>query len=155
MRMAIAVFASISIISINGSSTTSGAGFGFSTGVVKLHTEQNKKKVTLVYSLKNGYGIQKDGPHEISIYKISKKKFSSKSGAKGIVQDGKLVKKLKPVKFSGWTAKADKDYFSKVKPVYISVRAKKSEVYAVTSKIYYCSFSDKFCSVEVIEKILK
>jgi len=128
--------------------------FGFSTGVVKLRTELSKKRVNMIFSLQRGYGLQKDGPHEIAIYKISKKKFSSKDGPKGVTLNGKLVRKVKPVKFSGSTAKADKEYFSKVNPYKMKLLAKKSEVYAVSSKIYYCSFSDKFCSVEVIEKFI-
>lgn len=102
----------------------------FGAAVVRLVREPG----TVAFSVKPGYGVQKDGKHELT--------FTS-------VDDGKVLLSVKA--FQGTTATEDKKYFSKLTPVMIP---QKTGRVRVTGRIFYCSFEQKFCSVQRVDETL-
>lgn len=102
----------------------------FGAQVVKLVREPG----VIALSLQKGYGIQKDGKHELT--------FTS-------VATGKAVKTLR--NFTGTTASEDKKYFSRLNAVEIPASAGKVRV---SGRIFYCSFDQKFCSVQKVDEEL-
>jgi len=131
--------------------------YGFSTGSVTLDVVKDDGKVKAKISVKKGYGVQKDGPHEISVYTIDKKYAKAKNLGEILNEKGKLVQKFESVKFSGKTAEEDKKYFSKVKPYLITLEEgiqTDNTAVVISARIYYCSFKDNFCSVESLREVL-
>lgn len=100
----------------------------FGAAVVKLVREPG----TVAFSLKQGFGVQKDGKHELTFTAVS---------------TGKTLLTLK--NFNGATAVEDKKYYSKLSPV---VLPKDAGRVRVAGRIFYCSFEQKFCSVQRIDE---
>lgn len=99
----------------------------FGAAVVKLVREPG----TIAFSLQKGYGVQKEAKNELT--------FTG--------PDGKQIKKI--TAFSGATASEDKKYFSRLSPIQIPKTTGKVRV---TGRIFYCSFEQKFCSVQKIDE---
>jgi|GEM_PF-2703012 len=100
----------------------------FGAVVVKLVREPG----TVVFSLKQGFGVQKDGKHELTFTAVA---------------TGKTLLTLK--NFSGSTAVEDKKYYSKLAPVTLPKDAGRVRV---AGRIFYCSFEQKFCSVQRVDE---
>jgi hypothetical protein len=102
--------------------------YAFGSSVVRLVREPN----AVAFSVQKGYGVQRDGKHELV--------FTS-------VATGKLVKTVKG--FKGNIAAEDKKYFNRLDPVTLpGVNGK----VRVTGRIFYCSFEQKFCSVQRVDE---
>ncbi|MFZ5631023.1 MAG: hypothetical protein ACOY5B_17950 [Spirochaetota bacterium] len=104
--------------------------FAFGSSVVRLVREP----AAVAFSLQKGYGVQRDGKHELV--------FTS-------VVTGKVVKTVKA--FKGSIATEDKKYFSRLEPVTLPAVSGKVRV---TGRIFYCSFEQKFCSVQRVDEEL-
>lgn len=100
----------------------------FGASVVKLVREPG----TVAFSLKQGFGVQKDGKHELTFTAVS---------------TGKTLLTLR--NFSGATALEDKKYYSKLSPVALPKDAGRVRV---AGRIFYCSFEQKYCSVQRIDE---
>lgn len=100
----------------------------FGPGVVRLVREP----AAVAFSLQKGYGVQRDGKHELV--------FTS-------VATGKIVKTVKA--FSGSVAAEDKKYFGRLDPIALPAKSGKLRV---TGRIFYCSFEQKFCSVQRVDE---
>jgi hypothetical protein len=102
--------------------------FAFGSSVVRLVREPN----AVAFSVQKGYGVQRDDKHELV--------FTS-------VATGKLVKTVRG--FKGNIAAEDKKYFNRLDPVTLpGVNGK----VRVTGRIFYCSFEQKFCSVQRVDE---
>ena len=104
--------------------------FAFGAEVVRIVREPG----VVAMVIDRGYGIQKDGKHELT--------FTS-------VTTGKTLKVIKG--FKGTTAKEDSHYFSRVNA--IELPADSGNI-RVSGRIFYCSFAQKFCSVQRVDKEL-
>lgn len=102
--------------------------YGFGAQVVKIVREPGN----IAFSLQKGYGVQKEAKNELT--------FTS-------VADGKQLKKI--TTFSGTTAAEDKKYFSKLSSIQVPTGTGKVRV---TGRIFYCSFEQKFCSVQKVDE---
>ncbi len=100
----------------------------FGAVVVKLVREPG----AVVFSLKQGFGVQKDGKHELTFTAVT---------------TGKTLLTLK--NFSGSTAAEDKKYYSKLAPITLPRDAGRVRV---SGRIFYCSFEQKFCSVQRVDE---
>lgn len=110
------------------------------------------KTIEIRFDIKPGFGIQKMGPHNISVFEITGGYEKNKSPGDIITKNGKKILELKQVKLSGTTAKEDNEYFSAVQPYAIPMQSAKT--LGIKAQIYYCSFKDSFCSMEVVQTIL-
>jgi hypothetical protein len=104
--------------------------FAFGAEVVRLVREPT----AIALAIEKGYGVQKDGKHELT--------FTS-------VATGKTLKVIKT--FKGSTAKEDAKYFSQINAIDLSAN---SGPVHVSGRIFYCSFEQKFCSVQRVNKDL-
>jgi hypothetical protein len=102
----------------------------FGAQVVRLVREPG----SVAFSLQKGYGVQKDGKHELTFTAVA---------------TGKPVKTLRA--FTGTTASEDKKYFNKLNAVEIPADTGKVRV---SGRIFYCSFEQKFCSVQKMDEEL-
>lgn len=100
----------------------------FGASVVKLVREPG----AVAFSLRQGFGVQKDGKHELT--------FTATS-------TGKTLFTLK--NFNGATAAEDKKYYNRLSPVVLPQGAGKVKV---TGRIFYCSFEQKYCSVQRVDE---
>ncbi len=124
--------------------------------VISLQSIRKDGNIKLLFMVDKGYGIQKEGPHKITIYRLKNDHATEPNFEKKIKIYGydakSLVDENKP--FAGVTTKEDKDYFSRVDSIsYTNATIQKDTPFAIAGKIYYCSFSDKFCSVQSIKKV--
>ena len=103
--------------------------FSFGAEVVRLVREPG----VIALAIEKGYGVQKDGKHELTITSAS----------------GKTLKVIKA--FKGSTAKEDAKYFSQINAIELPAG---SEPIHVSGRIFYCSFEQKFCSVQRVNKDL-
>ncbi|MDH4199532.1 MAG: hypothetical protein OEV66_04045 [Spirochaetia bacterium] len=125
--------------------------FGQTSKAVSVIVKEAKNNLELNFEVKNGYGVQKHGPHEITVYSLDKNYTKSDSPEKTIKNHGKIIYQVKKLKLTGTDASQDRDYLSRVQAVILPVAA--AGPIAVKAKIYYCSFADSFCSLEVIHYI--
>jgi len=125
---------------------------GSQAKVVQLSVTENEKQISLQFSVNKGYGIQKEGPHEIAIYKLDENHFKSTEISEKIAKYGKKLTTISPVKFSGVIASEDEHYYSNVLP--INLTASKNSTLAIRARIFFCSFQDNFCSVETVHQII-
>jgi len=102
----------------------------FGSAVVRLVREPG----TVAFSLQKGYGVQKDGKHELTFTSVS---------------TGKILLTVKS--FQGSTAPEDKKYFNRLQSISLPADAGKIRV---TGRIFYCSFAQKFCSVQRVNEEL-
>jgi len=105
-----------------------GAVSAFGSNVVRFIREP----AGVAFSLQKGYGVQRDGKHELVFTAVS---------------TGKIVKTVKI--FRGEVASEDKKYFSRLEPVRLPATTGKLRV---TGRIFYCSFAQKFCSVQRVDE---
>lgn len=104
--------------------------FAFGAQVVKLVREPG----VLAFSLQKGYGVQRDGKHELVVSSVA---------------TGEIIKSIKV--FKGAVAPEDKKYFSRLEAAQLpEVKGK----IRITGRIFYCSFEQKFCSVQKIDQEL-
>lgn len=104
--------------------------FAFGAQVVTLVREPG----AIAFSLQRGYGVQRDGKHELVISSVS---------------TGQTIKAIKS--FKGAVATEDKKYFSRLEAMELpEVKGK----IRITGRIFYCSFEQKFCSVQKIDQEL-
>lgn len=104
--------------------------FAFGAQVVKLVREPR----LLAFSLQKGYGVQRDGKHELVVSSVA---------------TGEVIKSIRS--FKGVVAAEDKKYFSRLEAADLpEVKGK----IRVTGRIFYCSFEQKFCSVQKIDQEL-
>lgn len=129
-------------------------GLGTFEKAVLMQVSQNNKNVELSFSVKKGFGLQKHGPHKITVYSLDSGYQNKRQSMKPraiLKKYGKKLKEYKNYKFSGKAAKEDKDYFSAVNKV--EIPAHSATPLAVEAKLYYCSFLNGFCSVEILRYI--
>ncbi|MDH4263817.1 MAG: hypothetical protein OEV78_12310 [Spirochaetia bacterium] len=119
---------------------------------VTINVQNQDKFLEVEMKIKKDFGIQKKGPHEIVIYSLDKNYTKENDPSKVISEYGKKIQEIKPLKLSGETAKKDNEYFSAVNKFQVPVSTK-GDV-AIKAKIYYCSFTDSFCSVDVVYAII-
>ncbi len=100
----------------------------FGSSVVRLVREPS----AVAFSLQKGYGVQRDGKHELVFTSVS---------------TGKVIKTVKG--FKGQVASEDKKYFGRLEPVVLPATSGKLRV---TGRIFYCSFEQKFCSVQRVDE---
>lgn len=100
----------------------------FGAIVVKLVREPG----TVAFSLKQGFGVQKDGKHELTFTAVA---------------TGKTLLTLK--NFNGSTASEDKKYYSRLAPIALPKDAGRVRV---SGRIFYCSFEQKYCSVQRVDE---
>lgn len=108
----------------------SGASLAFGSSVVRLVRDGNG----VAFVLQRGYGVQKDGKHELVFTAVS---------------TGKVVKQLKT--FRGSSANEDNKYFSSLERLSLPAQTGRLRV---TGRIFYCSFGQKFCSVQRLDEEL-
>lgn len=104
--------------------------FAFGAQVVKLVREPGG----LAFSLQKGYGVQRDGKHELIVSSVA---------------TGVIIKSIKT--FKGAVASEDKKYFSRLEAA--ELPEVKGRI-RVTGRIFYCSFEQKFCSVQKVDQEL-
>ncbi|HRP68131.1 MAG TPA: hypothetical protein PLY93_01190 [Turneriella sp.] len=104
--------------------------FAFGAKVVKVIREPK----AIILSLEKGFGVQKDARNELT--------FTS-------VKDGKQLKKVTAL--TGKTAVEDNHYFSRLNAVTLPTTQGKVRV---QGRIFYCSFAQKYCSVQKIDEEL-
>jgi len=100
----------------------------FGAAVVRLVREP----AAIAFSLQKGFGVQRDGKHEIVFTSVS---------------SGKIIKKINA--FKGHIASEDKKYFNRLNTIEIPQNAGKLKA---TGRIFYCSFEQKYCSVQKINE---
>jgi hypothetical protein len=104
--------------------------FGFGAKVVRIVREPG----TVAFSLQNGYGVQKNGKHQL------------------IITDAKTGRAVSTIRsFKGKTAAADGKYFDRLDAIQIPVNSGKLHI---SGRIFYCSFEEKFCSVQRVDEDL-
>ena len=123
--------------------------YSFKSDVISVFGFKKKAIQYISFNLKPGYGIQKKAPHNIELFKLSKRP-NNLDHLKEALKQAKPIKKVKT--FAGTTAREDNQYFSRVKP--IQVRNSKNGFLAVRAKVFYCSFAEKFCSVSSLTQII-
>jgi len=128
------------------------AAIGSNGKAVKMIAVSKKQAIEVELKLNPTFGIQKQGPHEITVYQLSKKHTKETDVKKAIAGYGKPVLEIKPQALTGVVSKIDADYFSSVDKFTVPVSA--TGDLAIKAKIFYCSFKDHFCSVDVLYTIL-
>ncbi|MDH5720707.1 MAG: hypothetical protein OEZ13_08855 [Spirochaetia bacterium] len=126
--------------------------WNFGTSVINVDSKKKNSEVTLYFKVEKGYGVQKDGPHQIEIYKLSPEHVKENKVSEKIKKYGALIQAMEKIK--GKISSEDSDYFESVDPVEIKNEKLKNGQYAFKAIIYYCSFADKFCSAQRIEKLI-
>lgn len=124
----------------------------FGVTVLEVQPLVTGKAVNLRYSLKNGYGIQKKADNHLIVYQLRSGHEAEKSVRLKIKKYGTEIGRLES--FRGRTAKQDTDYYDTLQPGTISLAQKPSGSLALSGRIYYCSFADKFCSVQSITRLI-
>ena len=127
-------------------------GLGSNGKAVTMKAINKGNQIEVELSTNKGFGIQKKGPHEITVYSLDKNHGKEHDVAKAISEYGKKIHEIKPLRFTGINASQDEEYFSSVNNLQIPV-AVNSDI-AIKAKIYYCSFVDSFCSVDVLYTII-
>jgi hypothetical protein len=125
---------------------------GSSGKAVAMTAQKQGKFIEIEMKINKGFGVQKKGPHEIAVYSLKKNYTKESDLAKAMSEYGKKVHEVKPLKLSGETAQKDEEYFSAIHKFQIPVVT--GGDIGIKAKIYYCSFGDGFCSVDVIYTIL-
>ncbi|MDH5718448.1 MAG: hypothetical protein OEZ22_12550 [Spirochaetia bacterium] len=121
--------------------------------VVNVDPVKDNDSITLYFQISEGFGVQKEGPHKIEVYQLSKDHSKTEDIKEKISKYGKKIDSKE--KFVGHTASADEDYFDNLDPLVFKQKQFKTGEFAVKAVIYYCSFSDKFCSAQKIEKLVE
>ncbi|MCS6971843.1 MAG: hypothetical protein NZL89_02370 [Leptospiraceae bacterium] len=103
------------------------AALAFGEKVVRF--QRSGEQVLL--SVAAGYGVQRDGRHEL-IFTES--------------LTGKVVKKVQSL--HGKVARQDPKYFESLEPIAVPGTGRLH----VTGRIFYCSFRQKFCSVQRVDE---
>lgn len=104
--------------------------FAFGDAVVKFRKEPGKVQ----FLVQNGFGVQRDGKHTLTF------------------TDALTGKVLKTVhSFQGSIAHEDKKYFNRLDAVELP---RNSGSVRVKGRIFYCSFAQKYCSVQRIDQTL-
>lgn len=111
--------------------------------------------ISVQYRVEKGYGIQKKGPHQITVFALKQGHQLTASISEKINKYGTEVALKKEISFSGETAEQDKEYFSTVEPYKIEVKEAGADAYAVKGRIFFCSFSDKFCSAQTVNAVAR
>jgi len=125
----------------------------FDGKAVSMKVVHQEKFLEIKLKIKNGFGIQKKGPHDISFYSLNSGYQGKNDPAKIINEHGKKIQEIKPLQLSGTTAKQDAEYFSEVNSFKVPFSAAGNT--GIKLKIYYCSFGDSFCSVDALYSIIK
>jgi len=102
--------------------------YAFGAKVVRIVREP----MGVNFSIEKGYGVQKDGKHELTFISMT---------------SGMTLKHI--TSFKGKIAVQDKKYFDRLESVEIPRDTGKIRV---TGRIFYCSFEQKFCSVQKINE---
>ncbi len=118
---------------------------------IEASATRRKGGVDVQLVLQKGYGIQRKAGHKIQLVKLALGHEAEKDLLQKIRQYGKPIAEVSQL--DGIVAREDKEYFSQIKP--IAIAAQTSGELAVTGKIYYCSFSNKFCSVQSIAALVQ
>lgn len=97
---------------------------------IRLIREPN----AIAFSVEKGYGVQRNAKNELVFIDAT---------------SGKVLKTVKS--FTGSVASEDKKYFNRLDPVALP---KVDGKIRVTGRLFYCSFAEKFCSVQRIDQEL-
>ena len=120
--------------------------------IIRLRIQKDTKSLVLDWQISRGFGVQKKGPHKVQIFHL-------KNGHQNEIHIKNKIKKYGKkipwtVQFSGVTARQDEHYYSLLKPNRLNKKKFANGDYALSARIYYCSFVDGFCSVQTIYKML-
>lgn len=131
--------------------------FSFNQNIISLQTIKRNGNIKILFMVQKGYGVQKDGPHKLRLIRLKKGHELEPDFDKKIkiyaLKSYNILSQEKSL--SGIVAKEDKDYFSRINSIqFASSEIKKDYSYAIMGTLYYCSFADKFCSVQKIKKVL-
>ena len=129
--------------------------FGSGNNALRMKASDDGENVAIEFLISEGYGIQREGEHEITIYSLKTGHHSENDIKTKIAQYGKEIAHISPVKFSGTSAKEDKDYFSSVLPIYLKKAKGQKEALAIKAKIFYCSFDQGFCSMQIFRQMVR
>ncbi|MBV6493363.1 MAG: hypothetical protein LDLANPLL_01379 [Turneriella sp.] len=104
--------------------------YAFGAKVVKIVREPNQ----VAFLLEKGFGVQKDAKNQLTISSAA---------------NGKIIKKITTLR--GSTAQEDKHYFNRLDNVALPQIQGKIRI---EGRIFYCSFAQKYCSVQKIDETL-
>lgn len=129
--------------------------FGSRGDILRMNATSSENQVSIEFLVSAGYGIQKEANHSITVYSLKAGHQSEKEVKAKIARYGKEIASISPVKFSGATAKEDKDYFSSVLPITLKKAKGQKEQLAIKAKIFYCSFDQGFCSQKTFRQLVR
>ena len=122
--------------------------FNFKTSASSSQVIKQNRDVVVALHPNKGFGIQKKAPNTIRLIELKE----SQAKLAEQIKSGKAIKILK--NFKGETAKEDNHYFSSIKAIRLKNVIQKNKKYAIDAKVFFCSFSEKYCSVQVIQQII-
>ena len=118
-----------------------------------IHVEstlfQKQRKIKIQFFLDRDYGIQKKSLHKINLYRLSPMHVKVKKVSEKIKRYGKLLQTKNTLE--GASSRKDKNYFSSVEDIYFKIPYKDRSSYAVSGKLFYCSFVQGLCSTYKFE----
>lgn len=126
--------------------------FAFGFDAIKIDARHQGSTLSLNYSVVSGYGVQRKGEHKLNIYLLRPGHEKATSIRQKIQIYGSLVATLP--KFTGTIAKEDNEYFSSLNPQIMKNSKFTRGTLAIQGKIFFCSFADKFCSVQSVAQII-
>lgn len=127
--------------------------WAFGKSVLDIKTLHSGNYLTLTYNLVNGYGIQKKADNHLIIYRLKNEHIHKRASLRTQIKKyGIEVARVK--KFKGKTSKQDRNYFDILYPSKIKLNQKNKYRLAIMGRVFYCSFSDKFCSVQSIAQLV-
>ena len=126
--------------------------WAFGQEVLKIEPLARGKSVMLRFQLQPGYGVQKAANNELMVYELKNGHEKQKNIRLKIKEYGTLLGET--TVFRGRTSAKDKDYFDTLQESSIKLKKTSTSQLALGGKIYYCSFADKFCSVQSISQLI-
>lgn len=128
-------------------------GWEFGTSVVKVKATPNNRAIQFQFDIAKGYGVQKKGENILAVYEGSKSVYAKKE-IKALLRSRQLRRLAQTTRLRGKTAIEDSHYYSALYPWTAKVQMKKGKYYYLIGKLYFCSFADKFCSVQSVAQPL-
>jgi len=122
-------------------------GYGFSSSTkeaLRVSAIKSKQNILVQINIINGYGVQKEANNYVKLYRLRPGHKSIKNLKLKLRKYGELVKTNK--KLSGYTAMQDKEYFAFLNSLSFKPKYLKGE-YLVEYNLFYCSFTEGYCSV--------
>lgn len=127
--------------------TTCLVGFNFAgpQPVTVRAIRQGAAGVQVLFNVEQGYGVQREGRHKVEVVKLAPNHKKEKDMLKKSKLYGQSIGTNNHLQ--GQVAAQDKEYYSSLSPVVVPVKNTAGDL-MVTGRLFYCSFSNKFCSVQ-------